>query len=149
MTGLQLQGPLFAAPYITLSDVRHAVSELEFAIDNNVRVINLRASATTADGQSPADPVLMIGNGSTMRITAVFTQAMPHMTSCSLIGDYLLNLKLSDMTLKTAFKLFKHCRHSCGSNSGGYLTDSQIFVFARSKMGLIGWWSFAKIFKSI
>ena len=57
--GFSYKDRLFAAPYITLSDVRHAVSELEFAIDNNVRVINLRASAvTTADGQkSPADPI--------------------------------------------------------------------------------------------
>ena len=56
--GFNYQNRLFAAPYITLSDVKHAISELEFAMDHDVRVINLRASAvTTADGQkSPADP---------------------------------------------------------------------------------------------
>jgi predicted TIM-barrel fold metal-dependent hydrolase len=56
--GFNYQNRLFAAPYITLSDVQHAISELEFAMDHDVRVINLRASAvTTEDGQkSPADP---------------------------------------------------------------------------------------------
>ena len=56
--GFNYQNRLFAAPYITLSDAQHAISELEFAIDHDVRVINLRASAvTTEDGQkSPADP---------------------------------------------------------------------------------------------
>ena len=50
--GFSYQERLFAAPYITLSNVQHAIAELEFALDNDVRVINLRASAvTTEDGQ--------------------------------------------------------------------------------------------------
>ena len=50
---------LFAAPYITLADVEHAIDELEFALENDARLINLRASAvTTFDGKrSPADKV--------------------------------------------------------------------------------------------
>lgn len=50
---------LFAAPYITLADVEHAIDELEFALENDARLINLRASAvTTFDGKrSPADTV--------------------------------------------------------------------------------------------
>ena len=55
--GFSYKDRLFAAPYITLSNVQHAISELEFAIDNNVRVINFRASAvTTADGQESSRP---------------------------------------------------------------------------------------------
>ena len=55
--GFSYQERLFAAPYITLSNVQHAIAELEFALDNDARVINLRASAvTTEDGQkNPAD----------------------------------------------------------------------------------------------
>ena len=55
--GFSYQERIFGAAYITLSDVNHAISELEFALDNDVRVINLRASAvTTSDGQrNPAD----------------------------------------------------------------------------------------------
>ena len=55
--GFSYQELLFAAPYITLSNVQHAIAELEFALDNDARVINLRASAvTTEDGQkNPAD----------------------------------------------------------------------------------------------
>ena len=55
--GFSYQDRLFAAPYITLSNVQHAIAELEFALDNDARVINLRASAvTTEDGQkNPAD----------------------------------------------------------------------------------------------
>ena len=55
--GFSYQERLFAAPYITLSNVQHAIAELEFALDNDARVINLRASAvTTEDGlKNPAD----------------------------------------------------------------------------------------------
>lgn len=55
--GFSYQERLFAAPYITLSNVQHAIAELEFALENDARVINLRASAvTTEDGQkNPAD----------------------------------------------------------------------------------------------
>ncbi len=55
--GFSYKERLFAAPYITLSDVEHAIKELEFALDKDARIINLRASAvTTRDGQrSPAD----------------------------------------------------------------------------------------------
>ena len=55
--GFSYQERLFAAPYITLSNVQHAIAELEFALDNDARVINMRASAvTTEDGQkNPAD----------------------------------------------------------------------------------------------
>ena len=45
--GFSYQERLFAAPYITLSNVQHAIAELEFALDNDARVINLRASAVT------------------------------------------------------------------------------------------------------
>ncbi len=56
--GFSYKDRLFAAPYITLTDVEHAIGELEFALDSDVRIINLRASAvTTQEGQrSPADP---------------------------------------------------------------------------------------------
>ena len=55
--GFSYEERLFAAPYVTLSNVQHAIAELEFALDNDARVINLRASAvTTEDGQkNPAD----------------------------------------------------------------------------------------------
>ena len=55
--GFSYEERLFAAPYVTLSNVQHAIAELEFALDNDVRVINLRASAvTTEDGRkNPAD----------------------------------------------------------------------------------------------
>jgi predicted TIM-barrel fold metal-dependent hydrolase len=36
------QGRLFAAPYITLTDVDFAISELEFALDHGARLINMR-----------------------------------------------------------------------------------------------------------
>jgi len=55
--GFNYRERLFAAPYITLTSLEHAIGELEFALDSNARIINLRASAvTTRDGQrSPAD----------------------------------------------------------------------------------------------
>lgn len=57
--GFNYQDRLYAAPYITLSSVDHAVAELEFALANDVRIVNMRASAvTTDDGQkSPGDPM--------------------------------------------------------------------------------------------
>tara|TARA_B100000686_G_scaffold354604_1_gene465761 strand:+ start:2018 stop:3199 length:1182 start_codon:yes stop_codon:yes gene_type:complete len=55
--GFSYRERLFAAPYITLTDVDYAIGELEFALENDARLINLRASGvTTHDGQrSPAD----------------------------------------------------------------------------------------------
>ena len=55
--GFSYKDRIFAAPYITLTDLRHALDELEFALDKNARLINMRASAvTTPDGKkSPAD----------------------------------------------------------------------------------------------
>ena len=55
--GFSYKERLFAAPYITLADVEYAVGELEFALENDARLINLRASGvTTQEGQrSPAD----------------------------------------------------------------------------------------------
>ncbi len=50
--GFNTSDRMFAAPYITLSDVDRAVSELEFALERDALIVNLRASAvTTADGQ--------------------------------------------------------------------------------------------------
>jgi len=55
--GFSYKNRIFAAPYISLSDLNHAIHELEFALDNDARLINFRASAvTTEDGQkNPAD----------------------------------------------------------------------------------------------
>ena len=57
--GFNYKERLFAAPYITLANVDNAIRELEFAIENDARLINLRASTvTTHDGKkSPADKV--------------------------------------------------------------------------------------------
>ena len=57
--GFSYQDRIFGAAYITLSNVDHAVAELEWALANDCRLINMRASAvTTADGQkSPGDPI--------------------------------------------------------------------------------------------
>lgn len=57
--GFNYDDRIYAAPYITLSDVDHAVAELEFALSRDARVVNMRASAvTTANGQrSPGDPM--------------------------------------------------------------------------------------------
>jgi predicted TIM-barrel fold metal-dependent hydrolase len=40
--GFNYQDRLYAAPYITLADVDHAVAELEFALDHDARIINIR-----------------------------------------------------------------------------------------------------------
>lgn len=57
--GFSFQDRMFAAPYITLSDVDHAVAELEFALANGARIVNLRASAVTTDDgkRSPGHPM--------------------------------------------------------------------------------------------
>ncbi len=49
--GFAYKEKIFAAPYITLSNVEEAVQELEWALENDCRVVNLRASAVmTEDG---------------------------------------------------------------------------------------------------
>ncbi|MCB0994243.1 MAG: amidohydrolase family protein [Acidimicrobiales bacterium] len=47
--GLAYQDRIFSCAYITLSDVDHAIAELEWALANDCRVINLRASAVPTD----------------------------------------------------------------------------------------------------
>jgi len=56
--GLAYRGRLFAAPYLSLADVRWAVDELEWALARGARVVCMRPAAVwTADGaRSPADP---------------------------------------------------------------------------------------------
>ena len=56
--GFAYKERLFAAPYITLVDVDHAVRELEWALERDARVIVMRAGPveTPAGGHSPADP---------------------------------------------------------------------------------------------
>jgi hypothetical protein len=55
--GCSYQERIFAAPYITLADVDHACGELEWALDNDARLVCMRAAApTTSTGQrSPFD----------------------------------------------------------------------------------------------
>ena len=55
--GFAYQERIFTAPYLTLSNVDWAVSELEWALERDVRVLVMRSSpAITADGNfSPAD----------------------------------------------------------------------------------------------
>jgi predicted TIM-barrel fold metal-dependent hydrolase len=50
---------IFSAPYITLADVDHACSELEWALDHDARLVALRPAApTTVHGpRSPFDPM--------------------------------------------------------------------------------------------
>jgi predicted TIM-barrel fold metal-dependent hydrolase len=48
--GYNRDGRIYAAPYITLSDVAHALAELEHAIAHDARLINLRASAVPGQG---------------------------------------------------------------------------------------------------
>jgi predicted TIM-barrel fold metal-dependent hydrolase len=57
--GMNYQGRIFSAPYITLADVDNAVSELEWALDRGARVVAMLPIApTTIDGQvSPFDPI--------------------------------------------------------------------------------------------
>lgn len=47
--GFNHDGRIFSAPYISLSDVDHAVAELEYALDRDARVVNLRASGVTTE----------------------------------------------------------------------------------------------------
>ena len=56
--GFAYKERLFAAPYITLVDVDHAVRELEWALAHDARVIVMRAGPvdTPAGGYSPAEP---------------------------------------------------------------------------------------------
>jgi predicted TIM-barrel fold metal-dependent hydrolase len=50
--GCNYQNRIFAAPYIAMADVDHAVSELEWALDNDAHVVVMRpAAATTAQGR--------------------------------------------------------------------------------------------------
>src|SRR5262245_21414721 len=57
--GCNYRDRIFAAPYISLADVDFAVSELEWALARDARVIVMRPAApTTAQGQlPPGDPV--------------------------------------------------------------------------------------------
>jgi predicted TIM-barrel fold metal-dependent hydrolase len=50
--GVNYKGRIFSAPYITLADVDWAVEELEWALANDARVINIRAAGVLGeDGQ--------------------------------------------------------------------------------------------------
>jgi predicted TIM-barrel fold metal-dependent hydrolase len=50
--GCNYKGRIFAAPYIAMADVDHAVSELEWALDRDAHVVVMRpAAATTAGGR--------------------------------------------------------------------------------------------------
>jgi predicted TIM-barrel fold metal-dependent hydrolase len=57
--GCNYKDRIFAAPYLSLADVDEAIVELEWALQNDARVICLRpAAATTITGQlSPAAPL--------------------------------------------------------------------------------------------
>src|SRR5215831_12276228 len=56
--GFAYQDRIFAAPYLTLSDLDWAIRELEWAADKGARVVVMRPAAPhTADGQIPvSDP---------------------------------------------------------------------------------------------
>jgi predicted TIM-barrel fold metal-dependent hydrolase len=47
--GCNHQNRIFAAPYITLADVDWAIEELEWALSNDARVVNMRASSVVGD----------------------------------------------------------------------------------------------------
>jgi predicted TIM-barrel fold metal-dependent hydrolase len=47
--GCNHDGRIFAAPYVTLADVDWAIEELEWALSNDARVINMRASSVVGD----------------------------------------------------------------------------------------------------
>jgi predicted TIM-barrel fold metal-dependent hydrolase len=57
--GFAYRGRIFAAPYISLADVDHAVRELEFALENDARFVVMVPGPviTPSGGRSPADPV--------------------------------------------------------------------------------------------
>ena len=69
------QDRLYSAPYITLSDVDHAISELEFALDNDARLINIRPSPISdprgnrSFGHSSHDPFWARVNESGITVT--------------------------------------------------------------------------------
>ena len=48
--GFNYQDRLYAAPYITLTDVDYAIEELEFALDHDARVINMRPAPVSSPG---------------------------------------------------------------------------------------------------
>jgi len=56
--GFHYRERLFAAPYITLSDLGNAVSELEWALERDARIVCMVAGPvmTAAGSRSPADP---------------------------------------------------------------------------------------------
>jgi len=56
--GFAYRRRIFAAPYLSLADVRWAVEELEWALDRGARIVCMRPAApSTADGpRSPAHP---------------------------------------------------------------------------------------------
>jgi predicted TIM-barrel fold metal-dependent hydrolase len=56
--GCNYQDRIFAAPYLSLCDLDWAISELEWALERDARVVVMRPAApTTATGQlAPADP---------------------------------------------------------------------------------------------
>lgn len=56
--GFAYQDRIFAAAYISLSDVDHAIAELEWALDRGSRVVNLRAAPapTETGNKSLGDP---------------------------------------------------------------------------------------------
>ena len=47
--GFAYQDRIFAAAYITMSDVDHAVAELEWALDRGARIVNLRAAPVNTE----------------------------------------------------------------------------------------------------
>ena len=57
--GFAYQDRIFAAPYLTLSDLDAAVAELEWVLDRGARIVAVRPGPVfTPDGwKSPADPV--------------------------------------------------------------------------------------------
>jgi predicted TIM-barrel fold metal-dependent hydrolase len=57
--GFAYQDRLFAAPYVTLLDVDHAVAELEWALGRGARLVCLRPGpvALPSGSRSPADPI--------------------------------------------------------------------------------------------
>jgi predicted TIM-barrel fold metal-dependent hydrolase len=56
--GLNRRGRIYAAPYLAMGNVDMAVAEVEWALENNARIIVVRPSAvfTTAGWRSPGDP---------------------------------------------------------------------------------------------
>ena len=65
--GFAYKDRIFAVPFLTLSDVERAVSELEWCLDRGARIITIRNGPVfTPEGlRSPADPFfrLLLGPG--------------------------------------------------------------------------------------